>query len=68
MIVIVCVAHKKAWFLSARAENDEEAARMDGHFNHREGGLWSSECEPRVLPVGESEEHRLNSQSSSDSS
>lgn len=62
MIVIVCVVHKKAWFLSAHSENNEEAAGMDGHFNHRESGLWKSECEPRVLPVSEPEEGDLNSQ------
>ncbi|MDP6452857.1 MAG: hypothetical protein QF898_06075 [SAR202 cluster bacterium] len=55
MIVIVCVSHKKSWFLSAHAENDIEAAGLDGHFNHQEAERWSSECEPRVLPVIETQ-------------
>ena len=68
MIVIVCIVHKKAWFLSAHGENNEEAASLDGHFNHQEGGLWSSECEPRVLPVGEPGEGDPDSQSGSGNS
>ena len=55
MIVIVCVSHKKSWFLSAHAENDIEATGMDGHFTLQEAGLWSSECDPRVLPIIETQ-------------
>ena len=68
MIIIVCVVHKKAWFLSAHGENDQEAAGVDVHFNHQESGLWKSECEPRILPVGEPGEVDLNPQSESGSS
>ena len=68
MIVIVCVAHKMSWVLYSEAENDSELEGIEGHFSRREVGLFGSECDARVLTVGESQESSANSRSESKTS
>ena len=63
MIVIVCVSHKRAWCLYSDAENDHQIEDIGSHFACREGGLWGSECEVRILPVAEIEPVEAASQS-----